>query len=79
VLFIQWAWINAYQEISDTPSFLAFTLVETAGYTVDPFLEEIGKLLPLILLMVLPRTKYRLGLSGFADHRRSFGGWIWLC
>ena len=89
VLFIQWAWINAYQEISDTPSFLAFTLVETAGYTVDPFLEEIGKLLPLILLMVLPRTKYRLGLSdsliigaalgagfGFAEETMRITQWV---
>jgi hypothetical protein len=92
VLFIQWAWVNAYQDITGTWSFVMFfpgQLVETAGYTVDPFLEEIGKLLPLILLMVLPRTKYRLGLSdslvlgaalgagfGFAEGTMGITEWI---
>jgi hypothetical protein len=92
VLFIQWAWVNAYQDITGTWSFVMFfpgQLVETAGYTVDPFLEEIGKLLPLILLMVLPRTKYRLGLSdslvlgaalgagfGFAEQTMRITEWV---
>jgi hypothetical protein len=92
VLFIQWAWVNAYQDITGTWSFVMFfpgQLVETAGYTVDPFLEEIGKLLPLILLMVLPRTKYRLGLSdslvlgaalgagfGFAEQTMGITEWV---
>jgi hypothetical protein len=92
VLFIQWAWVNAYQDITGTWSFVMFfpgQLVETAGYTVDPFLEEIGKLLPLILLMILPRTRYRFGLSdslvlgaalgagfGFAEETMRITEWI---
>lgn len=60
---VQWVWTRLYAALTHTP---LGTVVDTASYTVDPVIEEVVKVLPLVLLgAVLARVSRQLGLT---DH-----------
>jgi hypothetical protein len=46
-LLLQETWTRAFAALTGTP---LFTVTRIAGYTVDPFIEEITKLLPVVLV-----------------------------
>jgi RsiW-degrading membrane proteinase PrsW (M82 family) len=40
-----------------------FPMIMFDSYTTDPFVEEICKMLPLLLVLLIPRVRIRLGIS----------------
>jgi hypothetical protein len=59
---VQYAWTRLYASASDTPM---YQVVDTASYTVDPFVEEVAKVLPLLVLAWSARARLQRGLT---DH-----------
>lgn len=63
-LFVQQLWLRAFLEIA--PLFgtriFKYEVDLVAPYTVDPFIEEVLKALPILLLLKLPFTKRQLGV-----------------
>lgn len=59
---VQYAWTRLYASASGTP---VYQVVETASYTVDPFVEEVAKVLPLLVLAWSARARLQRGLT---DH-----------
>jgi Bacterial toxin 37/PrsW family intramembrane metalloprotease len=60
---VQWGWTRLFSALTHTS--LA-TLVDTASYTVDPVIEEVLKVLPLVLVGIfLPRVSRQLGFTDY--------------
>ncbi len=50
---LEWAWTRAYAASSDRP---VGEVTRLAGYTVDPFIEEIAKVLPILAVWLVFRS-----------------------
>jgi hypothetical protein len=62
-VIVQWGWTRLYSGLTRTS--LA-TLVDTASYTVDPVIEEVVKVLPLVLVgILLTRVRRQLGFTDY--------------
>ena len=59
-VFLQLAWIQLAASLTGTP---IADMRAIASYTVDPFLEEALKLLPLAMLMLLPTVRRQWSLT----------------
>lgn len=66
-LMAQQLWMRLYARLA-APSPLYYLpkldeISRKSGYTLDPFIEEIVKILPIILLLAMPRVSRRIGLT----------------
>jgi hypothetical protein len=59
---VQYAWTRLYAGASGNP---VYQVVDVASYTVDPFIEEVAKVLPLLVLAWSARARLQRGLT---DH-----------
>ncbi len=60
---VQWCWTRLFSALTHTS---LVTLVDTASYTVDPVIEEVLKVLPLVLVgVLLPRVRRQLGITDY--------------
>ncbi|MEP6650819.1 MAG: polymorphic toxin type 37 domain-containing protein [Lapillicoccus sp.] len=63
VVLLQWGWTRLYSALTHTP---LGRVVDTASYTVDPVIEEVVKVLPLVLVGVfVARASRQLGLTDY--------------
>ncbi len=54
VLLVEFCWTQLFAAVTQQ----SFSSVATsASYTLDPFIEEIGKVLPLFLILLIPRVR----------------------
>lgn len=61
-LVLQYLYTRTVSGISGSP---IFDVVATAGYTVDPFIEESVKIAPLVIAGLYLRTRRQLGLTDY--------------
>lgn len=59
---LEYTWTHVYANVAGVP---AYQVVTTGSYTVDPFIEEIAKVVPLLLLAAGVRARRQRGLT---DH-----------
>jgi hypothetical protein len=61
-VIVEYAWTQGYAHASGAP---LYEVVASASYTVDPFVEEIAKVVPLLLLAWGARARWQRGLTDY--------------
>jgi len=61
-VLLQFAYTRGVAAVTGDP---LFQVVQTASYTVDPFIEEVIKILPLLLIAVTLRSRIQWGIADF--------------
>jgi RsiW-degrading membrane proteinase PrsW (M82 family) len=59
-LLLQLTWIHSAAWLTGTP---AHVLVEVGAYSIDPFIEEIVKVLPIVVLLALPAIRRQWSIT----------------
>ncbi len=59
---VEYAWTHLRADATGVP---IYQVVATASYTVDPFVEEIAKVVPLVLLAWGARARWQRGLTDY--------------
>jgi hypothetical protein len=67
---VQYTWTRLYAGATGNP---VYQVVETASYTADPFIEEVAKVLPLLVLAWSARARLQRGLTDHLLHGAATG------
>jgi PrsW family intramembrane metalloprotease len=59
-VFLQMAWIRAAAWLTDVP---VYSIFDTAGYTANPSIEEMVKVLPIAALLLIPAMRRQWSLT----------------